>query len=224
MVCAALRERAVTGVGAHIDISLFDIMCGWMMPLLLAEQLSGESVPPAGMRHATIKSYGPDICSDGIVNIAVQNDGQWRRLCRHVLGDPELAEDPEFATNTLRLRRRVECEARVQSRIAEMDRATLEAALYAADVPWGRLNNSDVLAHPQLAETGRWTHALLPGGDRVSVLADPFRFAGRGTRPPQPVAALGRGQREAARFTETAHAAVDRRSTRHSANGNEGRR
>jgi hypothetical protein len=69
MVCAALRERAVTGVGAHIDISLFDIMCEWMMPLLLAEQLSSrrpEGGPmrccPAatGSRCSLIRSGSPD--------------------------------------------------------------------------------------------------------------------------------------------------------------------
>lgn len=190
-ICAALRERSLTGTGTHIDISLFDVMCEWMMPLLMAEELSGKSVPPAGTRHATITPYGPYTCSDGaVVNIAVQNDGQWRRLCGQVLRDPGLAQDPAFATNALRLRRRVECEARVQSRIGAMDRATLEAALDAADVPWGRLNGTrDVLAHPQLAQ--RWTRAMLPGGELVRVVAEPFRFAGRGSRAPRAVAALG---------------------------------
>ena len=192
-ICAALRERELTGVGRHLEISLFDVMCEWMMPLLLAEQESAKSILPAGLRHATITPYGPYTCSDGaVLNIAVQNDEQWQRLCRQALDDPALAEDADLATNPQRLERRVECETRVQARIALMDRVELEHALDAADVPWGRLNSTlDVLNHPQLAETGRWTLAVLPDGEQVRVLADPFRFRGRSAAAPQAVAALG---------------------------------
>jgi crotonobetainyl-CoA:carnitine CoA-transferase CaiB-like acyl-CoA transferase len=191
-VCAALRERERTGVGRHIEISLFDVMCEWMMPLLLAEQ-AGVSVPPAGMGHATITPYGPYTCADGlIINLAVQNDGQWQRLCRRALADPALADDPRFATNQLRLRHRTDCEGRVQARISRLDRASLEQALDAADVPWGRLNTTaEVLDHPQLAATDRWTGAVLPGGELVRVLSDPFRFTGRPWPEPRAVAALG---------------------------------
>jgi crotonobetainyl-CoA:carnitine CoA-transferase CaiB-like acyl-CoA transferase len=192
-ICAALHERHSTGMGRHVDISLFDIMCEWMMPLLLAEDLSGTSVPPAGMRHATITPYGPYICADGaVLNIAVQTDEQWQRLCTQVLHDPALAEDAAFATNELRMRGRDQCERRVQSGIGRLDRSSLEAALDAADVPWGRLNGTrDVLAHEQLSRTNRWTHTALPGGELVQVLADPFRFAARGAQPVKAVAALG---------------------------------
>jgi itaconate CoA-transferase len=191
-VCAALRERERTGVGRHIEISLFDVVCEWMMPLLLAEQ-AGVTIPPAGMRHASITPYGPYTCADGlIINLAVQNDSQWQRLCRQALNDPDLADDPRFATNPLRLQHRVDCESRVQAHISRLDRATLEQALNAADVPWGRLNSTaEVLDHPQLAATDRWTHAVLPGGEAVRVLTDPFRFAGRPRRAPTAVAALG---------------------------------
>ena len=178
---AALLERTRTGVGRHVDIALFDVMTEWMTPLLLAEELSGRTVPPAGMHHATITPYGPYRSADGhVVNVAVQNDAQWQRLCRQVLGDEALAVDPAFRTNESRLSRRAECEARVQAGTGKLDLATLERALDAADVPWGHLNTArDVLAHPQIAGTGRWTCAVLPGGQSVRLVADPFRYRGR---------------------------------------------
>ena len=180
-VTAALLERSRTGIGGHVDIALFDVMVEWMMPLLLAEEVSGRTVPPAGMHHATITPYGPYRCADGrLVNIAVQNDAQWQRLCRYVLRDDELADSAELATNAGRLAHRAQCETRVQQGIGSMGAAELEAALTDADVPWGRLNTAhDVLAHPQLDGADRWDTVVLPGAGEVRVVADPFRFRGR---------------------------------------------
>lgn len=192
-ITSALLERSRTGVGRHVDISLFDVMTDWITPVLLAEQLTGQSVPPAGMRHATITPYGPYTCADGaVLNLAVQNDGQWQRLCRQVLQDDGLAADPRFATNELRMVSREECEARVQACLGLFGRDAVAAALDAADIPWGHLNTArDVLEHPQLTQTGRWTSAVLPDGSTVPVLKDPFRFAGRSVAAARTVPALG---------------------------------
>ncbi len=192
-VCAALTERARTGRGLHVDISLFEVMTEWMMPLLMAEDLTGRRVAPAGLHHATITPYGPYRCADGRrVNLAVQNDAQWERLCEHVLQDAALARDPRFRTNADRLGHRAECEAAVQSAVAGLTRDALVAALESADVPWGDLNDTRaVLDHPQLRETGRWQHAVVPGGGRVRVLVDPFHRGGAEGQPDARVPALG---------------------------------
>ena len=192
-ITAALLERTRTGVGRHVDISLFDVMTEWMTPLLMAEELSGASVPPAGMHHATITPYGPYRSRDGArVNIAVQNDAQWQRLCRKVLRDDALADDPVYATNEQRLRHRSSCEAAVQAGLATLDLLELEQALDAADVPWGRLRTAgEVLTHPQLEQTGRWTTARVPGGESVRVIADPFRYRDRRAPADREVPAVG---------------------------------
>lgn len=192
-ISAALLERSRTGVGRHVDIALFDVMTEWMTPLLMAEELSGRSVPPAGMGHATITPYGPYRSADGhVLNIAVQNDAQWQRLCRQVLHNDALADNPAFATNERRLQRRVECETEVQVGLGALDLATLEMALDRADIPWGHLNTArDVLTHPQIVETGRWAIGELPGGQTVRVLADPFRYRGRTQPQVTTVPALG---------------------------------
>lgn len=190
-VTAALLERTRTGRGGHVDVALFDVMTEWMMPLLLAEQVSGHSVPPAGMHHATITPYGPYRTKDGrLLNLAVQNDAQWQRLCRGVLQDDALADLAHLSTNEGRLAHRAECEQRVQDGLSQLELPDLERALDRADVPWGHLNTpSQVLDHPQLA--GRWTTASVPGGDEVRVVADPFRFRGRSWATSDVVPALG---------------------------------
>src|SRR5690606_15189894 len=99
-----------TGEGAAIRASLFDSIMEWMSPL----SLMGKHGPPprrAGARHASIVPYGPyNVAGGRQVVLAVQNEREWKRLCEEVLERPELAQDPRFERNELRLKNRAELE------------------------------------------------------------------------------------------------------------------
>ncbi|MEV8348790.1 CaiB/BaiF CoA-transferase family protein [Streptomyces niveus] len=181
-VTSALYARERTGLGQRIDIALFDVLLEWMSPLLLAELHSGSAPPPAGLRHASIAPYGPYTTADGQdVLIAVQNEGQWQRLCRTVLAAPELLTDPDFGSNSARVRHRERTERAVQARLITLSTAEVTARLEAADVPHARLNQiADVLAHPQAEAAGRWSEATLPDGRAVRVVTSPLH------RTPEP--------------------------------------
>ncbi|MGW1015823.1 CaiB/BaiF CoA transferase family protein [Streptomyces niveus] len=181
-VTSALYARERTGLGQRIDIALFDVLLEWMSPLLLAELHSGSAPPPAGLRHASIAPYGPYTTADGQdVLIAVQNEGQWQRLCRTVLAAPELLADPDFGSNSARVRHRERTERAVQARLITLSTAEVTARLEAADVPHARLNQiADVLAHPQAEAAGRWSEATLPDGRAVRVVTSPLH------RTPEP--------------------------------------
>jgi crotonobetainyl-CoA:carnitine CoA-transferase CaiB-like acyl-CoA transferase len=129
------------------------------------------------------------------VNLAVQNDGQWRRLCATVLRRPALAEDPRFATNELRLRNRDELEPLIESLLADDTRSSAEARLAEADVPFGNINDLDgVLNHPQLAARERWFEIASPVG-QLRALRHPMNIAGL-DRPAGAVPALGQHTQE----------------------------
>lgn len=181
-VTSALYARERTGLGQRIDVALFDVLLEWMSPLLLAELHSGSAPPPAGLRHASIAPYGPYTTADGQdVLIAVQNEGQWQRLCRTVLADPALLADPDFGSNSARVRHRERTERAVQARLSALSTAEVTARLEAADVPHARLNQiADVLAHPQAEAAGRWSEATLPDGQAVRVVTSPLH------RTPEP--------------------------------------
>jgi crotonobetainyl-CoA:carnitine CoA-transferase CaiB-like acyl-CoA transferase len=184
-ILAALHARERTGRGEQVHIAMFDVLVEWMAPLLLAYREAGIDLPPAGTRHATITPYGPFTAGDGAtVNIAVQNDRQWQRLCA-VLGMAELADDPRVEHNAGRLAHRDLVEAAVAAAAARHTRDTLTAALDAGGIPWGLLNGvAGVAEHPQLAAGHRWIPARLPGGGQASVPAPPFRMgAGSGPGP-----------------------------------------
>jgi crotonobetainyl-CoA:carnitine CoA-transferase CaiB-like acyl-CoA transferase len=183
-ILAALHARERTGRGEQVHIAMLDVLVEWMSPLLLAYREAGIDLPPAGTRHATITPYGPFTAADGItVNIAVQNDRQWQSLCA-VLGLAELAADARVEHNAGRLAHRDLVEGAVAAAAAERDSAPLTAALDAAGVPWGLLNDvAGVAAHPQLAAGDRWIPARLPDGELAAVPAPPFRLGADGEQP-----------------------------------------
>jgi crotonobetainyl-CoA:carnitine CoA-transferase CaiB-like acyl-CoA transferase len=161
------------------------------MPAAYMAQYTGRPPARAGARHGSIVPYGDYRVGDGSsVNLAVQNDGQWRRLCQIVLSRPELADDPRFATNEQRLANRAELEPLLESLLAGDTRASVEARLTEADVPFGTVNElDDVLRHPQLAARGRWFDVPSPVGD-LRALHHPLNIAGL-PRPAGAVPALG---------------------------------
>jgi crotonobetainyl-CoA:carnitine CoA-transferase CaiB-like acyl-CoA transferase len=190
-ILAVLYERERTGLGRRVDISLFDCLAEWISyPALLAA--NGQAFEPAGAHHARIVPYGPYRCGDGrLVNIAVQNDGQWRRLCG-ALGHPEWADRTAWATMDGRLADRVALEAAVEEALARWTADEALAQLEVADVPVGNVNDLEALvAHPQLVERGRWVEQDSPVGP-VRVITHPFDIEGLPRRRGR-IPALGEG-------------------------------
>jgi crotonobetainyl-CoA:carnitine CoA-transferase CaiB-like acyl-CoA transferase len=164
-ILAALIERGRTGKGRHIDISMLEAMAEWMgFPLYYGF----DGAPPprrVGAAHATIAPYGPYRTADGEVLFAIQNEREWRSLCRHVLNREELADDPRFATNTLRSENRVALAETVFAALGGLSRAEVTARLDAAKIANAKVNDiAGLWAHPQLVARRRWAQVATPAG------------------------------------------------------------
>jgi crotonobetainyl-CoA:carnitine CoA-transferase CaiB-like acyl-CoA transferase len=116
---------------------------------------------------------------DGNVNLAVQNEEQWRRLCRVALQSPELAVDPRYDSNEKRVAARHELEALIEEIFSTVPVADLELRLEKADVPFGRVNELDTVAqHPQLRARERFGTLEAPDGRILEALVSPFGIQG----------------------------------------------
>jgi crotonobetainyl-CoA:carnitine CoA-transferase CaiB-like acyl-CoA transferase len=116
--------------------------------------------------------------ANGWVNLAVQNDSQWERFCRLVLGQSDLSADRRFASNELRVRDRATLEPLIDEILARLSRSEVLRRLEAADVPYGALNNlGDLVAHPQLAARDRWLDVASPAGP-LRALKHPLNVSG----------------------------------------------
>jgi len=156
---------------------------------MLATRLTGTAPARTGARHASIVPYGGYTTADGQeIMLAVQNEGEWERLCRDVLDAADLAADPGFAGNERRVARRAEAEERVARAVAALPASKLLRRLDAARIAYASMREvADAATHPALA--GRWT--TVGAGDReVDVLPPPARHGGFGPAL-RPVPRLG---------------------------------
>jgi len=150
-ILEALIRRGITGKGANISVSMFDVMADWLtVPLLQHE--GGRTPRRLGMAHPSIAPYGVFSTGDGKqILISVQSDREWRKLAEVFLRQPELGRDPRFATNVARVENRAATDATVAAGFARMTEAEAIDALQAADVALASVNDMAALsAHPHL--------------------------------------------------------------------------
>ncbi len=164
-ILAALIQRGRTGAGDHIAVSMLEALAEWMgFPLYYA--YGGQPPPvPAGAGHATIFPYGPYGTADGTVLFGLQNPREWRAFCETVLRRPDLAADPELASNAGRAARADEVNAAIDTVLSTLTTAEAIARLEAANIATASVNDmAGLWQHPQLAARGRWHTVETPAG------------------------------------------------------------
>lgn len=177
---AALAQRARSGLGQHIDMSLLDSQVAVLANQALNYLVSGSAPTRMGNKHPNIVPYQPFPVADGYVVIAVGNDGQFARLCG-LLGCPGLADDSRFARNPARVANREALIPLLTERTRPFTRANLLRELEAHTVPAGPINNiADVFNDPQVRHRGMARELDAPGTARGSVpsVRTPIRFSG----------------------------------------------
>lgn len=177
-ILAALLNRQRTGAGERIDISMLECLSEWVMPPMYVWQGTGQVPQRCGVRHNMIVPYGVYRCADGAVNFAIQNEREWRRFCEQVLDAADLAADPRFDANAVRLQNRAVLEAMIEECFGRHTRAEVLRRLDAAGIANGAVNDvPEVVAHPQLAARGRWVTVESPVG-RIPALLPPHNLSG----------------------------------------------
>ncbi|GIK82073.1 MAG: CoA transferase [Alphaproteobacteria bacterium] len=179
---SALIQREHTGRGCHIDMALLDTQVGVLANQALFYLASGRIPPRLGNAHATVVPYQVFPVADGHIIIACGNDSQFARLAV-LLGDPSLADDPDFRTNAGRVTHRERLIPRMLPLTAKFRREDLLQKLEAAGVPAGPINTlADVFADPQVAHRGLRIDAAHPAarggaipGVRSPIVIDGWR-------------------------------------------------
>ncbi len=175
-VQAALFRRLRTGVGATIEVSMFEATAEWMGHPMYIRMYDDRQVGRMGLSHASICPYDAFPTRDGQVLIGVQNERGWAALVRDVLGRPDLVDDPRYSTNIARVARRDEVDALIGSLTREFDSQDLADRLDEYGVPAARLNDvAGLVDHPQLVARDRWREVDTPGGP-VQGLLPPMTF------------------------------------------------
>jgi crotonobetainyl-CoA:carnitine CoA-transferase CaiB-like acyl-CoA transferase len=138
-VCAALAGRATTGEGAHLDVSMTDVLSTWTGRF--GPSTDDDSTPvagasaagkPTGGESSAVPGYGIFATADGgQVSLGVVDEQHfWSALCTE-LGRPDLAT-LQFSERTVKGKA---LQAEIAAAIATRSLGELVDALLAAGVP-----------------------------------------------------------------------------------------
>ncbi|MEE2970235.1 MAG: CoA transferase [Pseudomonadota bacterium] len=178
-VLSALRHRDATGKGQHIDLALLDSQISWLAYHAVEYLNTGRNPDRLGNAHASVVPYGVFPTGDGHVILAAGNDAQFRQFCETV-ERPDLAEDPRFATNTLRIENREAIKPILDGIFATRATDDWITLLELAGVPCGPINTIDrVFNDPQVASRGMaidMDHPLA-GSGKVTLAANPAKLS-----------------------------------------------
>jgi crotonobetainyl-CoA:carnitine CoA-transferase CaiB-like acyl-CoA transferase len=196
-ILAALRHAERTGEGQHVDMALLDTQVAMLANLGANYLVSGKVPGRAGNAHQNIVPYqvfevapAADGGKDHII-LAVGNDGQFAKFCQ-VANHPELASDARFARNKDRVRNRAVLVPLLEAILKTRSKAEWLAALEAAKVPCGAINNlAEVFADPHVQERGmvnQWQHPL---AGPLKLVASPLKLDATPVRCDLPPPLLG---------------------------------
>lgn len=150
-ILEALIARGVTGQGADIRVSMFDVMADWLtVPLLQHE--GGKPPKRVGMAHPSIAPYGVFSTNDcKKILISIQSDREWMTFCAVFAKRPEAGRNELFATNVARVRNRATTDAFVADAFAQFNLSEAIETLTKADIAFASVNDMAALsAHPHL--------------------------------------------------------------------------
>lgn len=190
-ILSALHERATTGRGRLIDVSLYDGTMSLLGYLSQLAFLTGQDPQPMGSAHPSVVPYDAFPASDGTIIIACLADGFWPKLC-NALGCPEMGADPRFATMALRREHRAEIEPRIAAITAMRTVAEWQHLLEEYDVPHAPvLGVTAALSHPHAAAREMVVEVQHPSAGPLRVLGRPIKFPGLRQAPLQPPPMFG---------------------------------
>lgn len=180
---AALLARYRTGEGQYIDMALFDCSLAMLANVNMNWLVGGEVPPRLGNAHPNIVPYQVfRTAGDSHFILACGNDKQFRTVCE-LIGRPELAADPRFATNPQRVHYRADLVPQLAQAFLARGRDEWLKLLDAAGVPCGPINTVDeAFADPQIQHRQMAIQLRDAAGQAVPQVACPIKMSGT---PPQ---------------------------------------
>ena len=163
-----LRVKTGQGEGQVVDVSLVESVFNLMESLVPEYDLLGHVRERSGGALPGIapsNTYRTE--DDGFVVIAGNSDPIFKRLM-HLIGRPDLADDPALAHNDGRVKQVAMLDQAITAWTSHYSTEDVLAALEGAEVPAGRIYSvADIVADPHYQARDMLLQAQLPGGASV---------------------------------------------------------
>ncbi|MFD5272180.1 CaiB/BaiF CoA transferase family protein [Streptomyces sp. NPDC058335] len=182
-ITSALYEARGSGRGQFVDVAMYDAVLALCERIVYQHSYTGAVPHPEGNRHPLLSPFDVLPAVDGWVTIAAPSNVRWRRLCE-LIDRPDLAADPNLATNEQRVARRGE----VFDVLAEWSRPRTKAEildLLGGQVPVGAVRDAaEIVADPHVAVREMLVEVEHPGTGRTfTVAGQPLKFSRTPARP-----------------------------------------
>ncbi|PSJ62819.1 CaiB/BaiF CoA transferase family protein [Pseudaminobacter soli (ex Li et al. 2025)] len=177
-IMAALVQRNATGQGATLDISMYDALFSMLTTSHAQHFYDGVLPGRVGNRHPLSTPFGCFKTSDGQVVIAVLNGGQFQRLAA-LVGKPEIADDPRFATDSSRTEHEPALRALIEDWSGRLTTEEAVAGLAAQGLPTAPIwNIAQAADNEHAAARGLVSMLAHPVLGLAPVVGQPVRFDG----------------------------------------------
>jgi formyl-CoA transferase len=152
-ILAALQQRHATGRGQHVEVAMQDAVVNLIRVSLRDHQRAGRPMPRGGNQLGHTVPGTTYACAPGGPNdyvIVLAQPQMWRAMTA-VMGRPELADDPRFATADARWENRAVLDRVVEAWTLQHTKHEVMRLLGDAGVPAGACQDTgEVLADPHL--------------------------------------------------------------------------
>lgn len=206
-IAAAYVQKLRTGRGQMVDTSLFEAGLQQMFWPAASYLADGTILPKMGSANSTSAPYQVFKTSDGWINIGAANQSNYERLL-DVLDAPQLASDPRFTTNALRLQHREALVAILNELLVRRSTDEWMAQFDRIGLPAGPvLDIAAALAHPQTIAREMVVETDHPLAGKVRGLGLPIHFSDAKRAGNRPAPLLGEHTREV--LMESGYSATD---------------
>ncbi|MEZ5356895.1 MAG: CoA transferase [Bryobacteraceae bacterium] len=177
-ILAALLERARTGRGRSIEVSLLEAMLCAQSNLAGSILLAGKDPPPVGNAQGNIVPYQLFRCRDASIVCGALNEPMWARFCQ-ALERTEWVADPRFRTNPDRTRNRAELIGLIDAVLELRDAAVWLGLLEQHGIPCGPvLSLRQALELEQVAARGAIVEMESEKLGKIRMIGNPMRIEG----------------------------------------------
>ncbi len=175
-ILAALHVREKTGKGQQIDISLLEAAVALLGNVSANYLISGKESRRYGNGHPNIVPYQAFRTKNGYIVVSCGNDRLYQSLCA-LLGRDDLASDPRFATNSLRIQHRDELIPDLQEQFVLRETGEWLEKLRAAGIPCGAINTvSQIFNDPHIQARGFVWECEHPTAGPIKLSGSPLRL------------------------------------------------
>lgn len=175
---SALHRARNDGVGAFVDVSMYDAMLAMCERTVYQRSYLGETPSRQGNTHPLLSPFDVLRAGDGWVSIAAPSHTHWRRLCA-LVGRQDLVDDARTKDNSSRIANRV----LVRTALEEWTRTRSKAEILATlggKVPVAPVNTvEDVFSDPHVKARNMLVEVEHPGSAApVTIVNSPIRIQG----------------------------------------------